>query len=141
MPTNKPTAAAKPAKPAKPAKAPTNAPAEAAAEDMRGTAAAAARAPASAEPAARIAALGDLLKKYKDAYYNGHPLVSDAAFDQLEDELRALDPTHAVLASVGAQRPGPGPRAPRSPNGRRPSTRSPWARSTRPSTRPSFRPG
>ncbi len=105
MPTNKPTAAAKPAKPAKPAKAPTNAPAEAAAEDMRGTAAAAARAPASAEPAARIAALGDLLKKYKDAYYNGHPLVSDAAFDQLEDELRALDPTHAVLASVGAPVP------------------------------------
>jgi hypothetical protein len=34
----------------------------------------------------------DLLKKYKDAYYNGHPLVSDAAYDQLEDELRALDP-------------------------------------------------
>jgi hypothetical protein len=59
-------------------------------------------------PAARISALGDLLKKYKDAYYNGHPLVSDAAFDQLEDELRALDPRHGLLASVGAPVPAQG---------------------------------
>lgn len=94
MPTNRPTAAAKPAKSAKsakPAKPTRNAPTEAA--------------PAGAEPAARIAVLGDLLKKYKDAYYNGHPLVSDAAYDQLEDELRALDPGHAVLTSVGAPVP------------------------------------
>lgn len=60
---------------------------------------------AAVDPATRIAALGDLLKKYKDAYYNGHPLVSDAAFDQLEDELRGLDPKHPVLASVGAPVP------------------------------------
>ncbi|MDP2340427.1 MAG: NAD-dependent DNA ligase LigA [Deltaproteobacteria bacterium] len=62
-------------------------------------------APAAANPAARILELGALLVKYKDAYYNGQPLVSDAAFDQLEDELRKLDPQHAVLASVGAPVP------------------------------------
>src|SRR5690349_21984246 len=54
------------------------------------------------KPAARIAELAKLLKKYKDAYYNGTPLVSDAAYDALEDELRTLAPDHAVLASVGA---------------------------------------
>lgn len=57
------------------------------------------------DSAARVTALGDLLKKYKDAYYNGQPLVSDAAYDQLEDELRALDPKHPVLTSVGAPVP------------------------------------
>src|SRR5436190_18027047 len=50
----------------------------------------------------RVAELVKLLRKYKDAYYNGTPLVSDAAYDALEDELRALAPDHAVLASVGA---------------------------------------
>jgi DNA ligase (NAD+) len=53
----------------------------------------------------RVAELGALLQKYKDAYYNGTPLVSDAAFDQLEDELRALEPNHPVLHSVGAPVP------------------------------------
>jgi DNA ligase (NAD+) len=54
------------------------------------------------KPAARIAELAKLLRKYKDAYYNGTPLVSDAAYDALEDELRELDPSHPVVASVGA---------------------------------------
>jgi DNA ligase (NAD+) len=54
------------------------------------------------KPAARIAELAKLLRKYKDAYYNGTPLVSDAAYDALEDELRELDPSHPVIASVGA---------------------------------------
>lgn len=54
------------------------------------------------KPNARIAELAKLLRKYKDAYYNGTPLVSDAAYDALEDELRGLDPGHALLASVGA---------------------------------------
>ncbi len=57
-------------------------------------------------PSARVAELAELLRRYKDAYYNGQPLVSDAAYDQLEDELRALDPAHALLASVGAPVPG-----------------------------------
>ena len=54
------------------------------------------------KPAARIAELAKLLRTYKDAYYNGEPLVSDAAYDALEDELRELDPSHPVIASVGA---------------------------------------
>jgi DNA ligase (NAD+) len=54
------------------------------------------------KPAARIAELAKLLPTYKDAYYNGTPLVTDAAYDALEDELRELDPKHPLLASVGA---------------------------------------
>jgi DNA ligase (NAD+) len=50
----------------------------------------------------RIAELAKLLKTYKDAYYNDTPLVSDAAYDALEDELRELDPEHDLLKSVGA---------------------------------------
>ena len=51
---------------------------------------------------ARIAELGKLLRKYKDAYYNAAPLVSDAVYDALEDELRTLDPENDVLKSVGS---------------------------------------
>jgi DNA ligase (NAD+) len=51
---------------------------------------------------ARVGELVKLLKQYKDAYYNGEPLVSDAAYDALEDELRALDPGHAFFSTVGA---------------------------------------
>lgn len=50
----------------------------------------------------RVGELVKLLRKYKDAYYNGTPLVSDAAYDALEDELRALDPNHDFLKTVGA---------------------------------------
>src|SRR5690349_3453527 len=53
------------------------------------------------KPAARIAELAKLLRKYKDAYYNDTPLVSDAAYDALEDELRELEPGHDFLKSVG----------------------------------------
>ncbi len=51
---------------------------------------------------ARVAELARLLRKYKDAYYNATPLVSDAAYDALEDELRQLAPDHELLASVGS---------------------------------------
>src|SRR5689334_6297 len=54
------------------------------------------------KPTSRVAELAKLLVKYKDAYYNGEPLVSDAAYDALEDELRELDPGHELLKSVGA---------------------------------------
>src|SRR6476660_4573096 len=50
----------------------------------------------------RVDELAGLIAKYKDAYYNGTPLVSDAAFDALEDELRELAPDHELLKSVGA---------------------------------------
>jgi len=104
MPTQKPTAA----KPAKTATRATRAAGDAGNETVaeHASATGATAVPAPVNSAARVIALGDLLKKYKDAYYNGHPLVSDAAFDQLEDELRALDPKHPVLASVGAPVPG-----------------------------------
>lgn len=42
------------------------------------------------------------LQKYKDAYYNGTPLISDAAYDALEDELRELNPKHSFFGTVGA---------------------------------------
>src|SRR5688572_23969306 len=51
---------------------------------------------------ARVAELARLLRKYKDAYYNATPLVSDAAYDALEDELRELEPEHELLKSVGS---------------------------------------
>jgi DNA ligase (NAD+) len=42
------------------------------------------------------------LEKYRASYYAGRPDISDAAYDALEDELRAIDPTHPVLARVGS---------------------------------------
>jgi DNA ligase (NAD+) len=51
---------------------------------------------------ARIAELAERVERYRAAYYKGHPEISDAAFDALEDELRDLDPTHPVLARVGS---------------------------------------
>ena len=42
------------------------------------------------------------LTRYKAAYYNDSPLVSDAAYDALEDQLRALDPKHPFFATVGS---------------------------------------
>lgn len=51
---------------------------------------------------ARIAELAERVERYRAAYYKGHPEISDAAFDAIEDELRDLDPTHPVLARVGS---------------------------------------
>lgn len=51
---------------------------------------------------ARAAALAGRLEALRASYYQGTPEVSDAAYDALEDELRALDPTHPVLAKVGS---------------------------------------
>jgi DNA ligase (NAD+) len=51
---------------------------------------------------ARADELALRLEKYRASYYAGHPDISDAAYDALEDELRALDPTHSVLARVGS---------------------------------------
>lgn len=51
---------------------------------------------------ARIDELAGRVERYRASYYKGHPAISDAAFDALEDELRDLDPTHLVLAKVGS---------------------------------------
>ena len=53
----------------------------------------------------RVKELSLLIRTHKDAYYNGEPTISDAAFDQLEDELRALDPDNAILKKIGAPPP------------------------------------
>jgi DNA ligase (NAD+) len=58
----------------------------------------------STDPAqkARIAELAERVERYRASYYAGKPEISDAAYDALEDELRDLDPTNAVLAKVGS---------------------------------------
>ncbi len=50
----------------------------------------------------RIAALADEILFHKRFYYSGSPKISDAAYDQLEDELRSIAPHHPALASVGS---------------------------------------
>lgn len=56
--------------------------------------------------AARKATLRNLILKAKQAYYfGGQPIMSDAEYDALEDELRELDPDDEVLALVGAPVP------------------------------------
>lgn len=51
----------------------------------------------------RIDQLRDLILKARSAYYNsGEPILSDAEYDSLEDELRGLVPDDPVLALVGA---------------------------------------
>lgn len=55
--------------------------------------------PAGRERAAELAAR---IERLRASYYAGAPEVSDAAYDALEDELRALDPTSPLLAKVGA---------------------------------------
>lgn len=50
----------------------------------------------------QITDLVDRLTKANDAYRNGSPIMSDAAYDALEDQLRALDPAHPFLSKVGA---------------------------------------
>lgn len=50
----------------------------------------------------RIEELEQLLKKAQKAYYKGTPVMSDATYDALYDELSDLDPDNEALKSVGA---------------------------------------
>jgi len=51
----------------------------------------------------RIKELENLLRQASEAYYNsGEPVMTDAEFDRLFDELRELDPTNEFLDGVGA---------------------------------------
>lgn len=52
----------------------------------------------STEPRARIEELAARIIELRDAYYGGDPLVADADYDALEDELRALIAAHPDLA-------------------------------------------
>jgi DNA ligase (NAD+) len=51
----------------------------------------------STEPRERIEELAARLTELRDAYYRGDPLVADADYDALEDELRALLAEHPDL--------------------------------------------
>jgi DNA ligase (NAD+) len=46
--------------------------------------------------------IADRLTELAVAYYAGTPLVSDAAFDALEDKLREMAPDHPRFQVVGA---------------------------------------
>ena len=50
----------------------------------------------------RISELEKLITKYQASYYNGEGEISDAEFDALWDELKALDPSNVILQKVGA---------------------------------------
>lgn len=50
----------------------------------------------------RIRELEAEITKHKALYYQGQAIISDEAYDRLEDELRALDPENPVLALVGS---------------------------------------
>lgn len=50
----------------------------------------------------RIAQLATRIDEANQAYRNGSPIMTDAAYDALEDELRTLDPNHPHFQTVGA---------------------------------------
>lgn len=50
--------------------------------------------------------LEKLILKARDYYDKGKSPISDAKYDQLEDELRARDPKNSLLAKVGAKAKG-----------------------------------
>ncbi len=49
----------------------------------------------------RVKELERLIRYHQNKYYNAEPELSDAEFDGLWDELRALDPDNAVFNEVG----------------------------------------
>jgi len=50
--------------------------------------------------------LTDKLIEYKDAYYNGEALVSDSEFDELEEQLKAINPDSFYFSMVGISAKG-----------------------------------
>jgi DNA ligase (NAD+) len=60
-------------------------------------------APKSQDAAERVAWLADQIAHHSHLYYNlAEPELSDAEFDRLWDELKALEPMHPQLSRVGA---------------------------------------
>lgn len=64
--------------------------------------------PSATQPADSITRLAADLLAYKQSYYRGQPQVSDAAYDQLEEQLRKLAPDHPALRAVGSSPTGKG---------------------------------
>jgi DNA ligase (NAD+) len=50
---------------------------------------------------ARKKELEQLIKHHQDLYYNAQPEISDAEFDELWDELEAIDPGNPLFVAVG----------------------------------------
>ncbi len=59
----------------------------------------------------RVEELARTLMLYKKQYYAGKPTVSDAVYDKLEQELKAVSPQHPVLKYVGAAPSSGAPKA------------------------------
>jgi DNA ligase (NAD+) len=53
----------------------------------------------------RVAELRDRIREAREAYYNGSPTLSDAAFDALVDELSEAEADDDILTAVGAPPP------------------------------------
>ena len=54
----------------------------------------------------KVIQIAKRMQDAREAYYNGAPIMSDAEYDALEDELRKLDPHHPILKQIGAVAPG-----------------------------------
>ncbi|NRA63726.1 MAG: NAD-dependent DNA ligase LigA [Pseudobacteriovorax sp.] len=54
------------------------------------------------KPNALATLVRDLIT-YREAYYQGRPIVSDQKYDKLETELRKIDPNHPFLGEVGSE--------------------------------------
>jgi DNA ligase (NAD+) len=52
-----------------------------------------------------ISELAEQILNHKKLYYAGKPLISDAAYDKIEDQLKKLAPHHPVLTFVGTEIP------------------------------------
>lgn len=60
----------------------------------------------SDENSDEIERLADQILINKKRYYEGNPVISDSAYDTLEEKLRMLDPQHPVLYIVGTAKSG-----------------------------------
>jgi len=60
----------------------------------------------SSENSDEIKRLADQILFNKKRYYEGEPVISDSAYDTLEEKLRMLDPQHPVLYIVGTPKGG-----------------------------------
>jgi DNA ligase (NAD+) len=55
----------------------------------------------SKKASVEIEKLADQILFHKRKYYEGEPVISDAAYDILEEQLREIDPHHPVLYIIG----------------------------------------